>query len=44
MPRRRRYAPFFQRFQMVEDKLQSGLLNDFPRVRAWAQALADNPV
>ena len=37
------YAPFFQLFQMVEDKLQSGLLNDFPRVRAWAQALADNP-
>ena len=37
------YAPFFQRFQMVEDKLQSGLMNDFPRVKAWAKALADNP-
>ena len=37
------YAPFFQRFQMVEDKLQSGLMNDFPRVKAWAKALAATP-
>lgn len=33
------YAPFFQRFQFVEDKVSTGLLNDFPAVSAWAQTL-----
>jgi len=33
------YAPFFQRFQFVEDHAQTGLLSKFPRVSAWAQAL-----
>jgi glutathione S-transferase len=38
------YAPFFQRFQFVEDKLQTGLLAEFPRVHAWAQALLGSEI
>ncbi len=37
------YAPFFQRFNLVEEKLQTGLLADFPRVRAWSDALLADP-
>ncbi len=33
------YAPFFMRFDMVEDKLNTGLLDDYPRVKAWVGAL-----
>ncbi len=33
------YAPFLQRFAMVEEKVGSGLLKDFPLVRAWSDAL-----
>lgn len=33
------YAPFFQRFMKVEEKIGSGLLNGFPLVKAWAEAL-----
>lgn len=33
------YAPFFQRFALVEDKLETGLLDGFPRVKAWSDAL-----
>ena len=33
------YAPFLQRFDMAEQRLQSGLLNDFPLVKAWSDAL-----
>ena len=33
------YAPFFMRFDMVEEKLNSGLLDDYPRVKAWVGAL-----
>lgn len=33
------YAPFLQRFYMVEEKLGTGLLESYPRVRAWADAL-----
>lgn len=33
------YAPFFQRFAIVDQKLQTGLLDDYPRVGAWAAAL-----
>ncbi|MCB9928495.1 MAG: glutathione S-transferase family protein [Alphaproteobacteria bacterium] len=33
------YAPFFQRFLAVDAKLQSGLLDGFPQVKAWADAL-----
>ncbi len=33
------YAPFFQRFAAVEERLGSGLLDDFPLVKAWSQAL-----
>jgi glutathione S-transferase len=33
------YAPFLQRFMLVDEYLQTGLLNDYPEVEAWAQAL-----
>lgn len=33
------YAPFLQRFLLVEEWLQTGLLSDYPEVAAWAQAL-----
>lgn len=33
------YAPFFQRFLAVEAKLGSGLLDGFPLVKGWAEAL-----
>ena len=33
------YAPFFQRFAAVEERIQSGLLKDFPLVKAWSEAL-----
>lgn len=33
------YAPFLQRFALIEDKRATGLLEGFPRVRAWCDAL-----
>ncbi len=33
------YAPFLQRFQMVERFLQTGVMKDFPLVQAWSDAL-----
>ena len=33
------YAPFFQRFALADSKLQTGLFNDFPLVKAWSDAL-----
>jgi len=36
------YAPFLQRFKLVEDVLQTGLLKDFPLVQAWSNALLAN--
>lgn len=33
------YAPFFQRFAFVEEKLRTGLLAEFPAVQAWSSAL-----
>lgn len=33
------YAPFFQRFEIAERFLETGLLDGFPRVRAWSDAL-----
>ena len=33
------YAPFFQRFEFVEKRLQTGLLKEFPNVQAWADVL-----
>lgn len=38
------YAPFLQRFMIVEDILQTGLLNDFPLVRSWTDALLSSDV
>lgn len=36
------YAPFLQRFGIVERTLQSGLLEAFPLVQAWTEALIEN--
>ncbi len=33
------YAPFLQRFAIVEGILNTGLLKDFPLVQAWSDAL-----
>ena len=33
------YAPFLQRFTLVDSYLKSGLLDDFPHIRAWRDAL-----
>ena len=33
------YAPFFQRFMLCEEYLKTGLLDDFPLVKAWVDAL-----
>jgi glutathione S-transferase len=38
------YAPFFQRFMYVDTKLKTGLLDQFPLVKAWAEALMASPV
>jgi len=36
------YAPFFMRFGRVEEKLQTGLLDEFPLVKAWSAALLNS--
>ena len=36
------YAPFLQRFGLIEDVLQTGLLKDFPLLQAWSDALMAN--
>lgn len=36
------YGPFFQRFAISEAVLQTGLLDDFPLVKAWSDALLAN--
>jgi glutathione S-transferase len=36
------YGPFLQRFSISEKVLQTGLLNDFPLVSAWSDALLAN--
>ena len=33
------YAPFLQRFMIAEAKLNTGLLEGFPLVKAWTEAL-----
>lgn len=33
------YAPFFQRFMMADQLLQTGLLDGYPKAKAWADAL-----
>ena len=38
------YAPFLQRFLIVDQWLASGLLNDYPLVSAWAKALTESNV
>jgi glutathione S-transferase len=36
------YAPFLRRFAMTEAVLKTGLLNDFPLIQAWSNALLSN--
>ena len=36
------YAPFFMRYAFVESRLACGLLNEFPLVQAWSDALLAN--
>ena len=36
------YAPFLQRFALVDQFVQTGLLRDFPLVKAWSEALLQN--
>jgi len=36
------YAPFLQRFAIIDGVLQSGLLKDFPLAQAWSDALLAN--
>ena len=38
------YAPFLQRFLIVDQWLQTRLLDDYPLVRAWAEALINSDV
>jgi glutathione S-transferase len=33
------YAPFLQRFAIMEDLLRTGLLKDYPLIQAWSDAL-----
>ncbi len=33
------YAPFLQRFHMAEQLIKSGLLDDYPLVQSWSDAL-----
>ena len=36
------YAPFLLRFSIAEKYLQSGLLNDYPHLQQWTDALVNN--
>jgi len=36
------YGPMFQRFALVEELLQTGVMKDFPLVQAWSDALLAN--
>lgn len=36
------YAPFLQRFGLMEAVLQSGVMKPFPKVQAWSDALMKN--
>ena len=36
------YAPFLQRFALIEQILQTGILTDYPLIQAWSDALLAN--
>lgn len=38
------YGPFFQRFAICEADLRTGLLDEFPLVKAWSDALLANEI
>ena len=38
------YAPFIQRFMMADKLLETGLLDGYPRAKAWAEALMASEV
>jgi len=37
------YAPFLQRFTLAEKYLQTGLMNNYPRLRDWTDTLVETP-
>jgi len=37
------YAPFLMRFSLAEEVLQTGVMNNFPLLKAWSDALHENP-
>jgi len=37
------YAPFFQRFGYMDEALHTGLLDKFPKVKAWVATLMKDP-
>lgn len=38
------YGPFFQRFMIAENALRTGVLDGFPLVKAWSEALLANEI
>jgi glutathione S-transferase len=38
------YAPFFQRFAIVENILQTGVFKEFPLAQAWSDTLLADPL
>jgi glutathione S-transferase len=38
------YAPFLQRFELIEQRMRCGLLKRFPLVQAWADALVADEI
>lgn len=37
------YAPILMRFSLAEKFLQTGIMNNYPRLKAWSEALHENP-
>ena len=38
------YAPFLQRFAIIERELKSGVMKPFPKLQAWSDALMKNEI
>lgn len=38
------YAPFFQRYSIFDERAETGLLDDFPLIRAWRDALLSDDI
>ncbi len=37
------YAPFFMRYQLIDEMCSLGLLDAFPKVKAWSELLLERP-